>query len=199
MKVSPPVSGRTAISRSVEADLEPAGGLDVKHPAPVGDGGVEIVDDDGHLAQLHGAGLVGGGLPIGSGGGPGVGRVGDFDDFEEGAVAGRGMDEGGTALIAMGSGMFRFAGDADAEVAQVGDEPVVLIGLEDHEVGGFAATLEEAGAGGGIVGGSEDLDEGAVAGGLHRVVQAELRESASAAGLHAQDATVEVDAPRTGC
>ena len=58
-----------------------------------------------------------------------------------------------------------FAGDADAEVAQVGDEAVVLIGLEDHKVGSFAATLQETGAGGGIVGGGEEFDEGAVAGG----------------------------------
>ena len=43
-----------------EADFKPAGRLDVEHPAPVRDGGVQVVDDDGHLAQLEGAGLVAG-------------------------------------------------------------------------------------------------------------------------------------------
>ena len=42
-----------------EADLEAAGGLEAEHAAPALDGGVEVVDDDGHLAQLQGAGLVG--------------------------------------------------------------------------------------------------------------------------------------------
>ena len=42
--------------------------------------------------------------------------------------------------------------------------------------------------------GARRLDEGAVAGGEHGVVQAELRQGTGAAGFHAQDATVEVDA-----
>ena len=59
MKVSPPVSGQDRDFEIGEADLEAAGGLESEHAAPVRDGGVKIVDDDGHLAELEGAGLVG--------------------------------------------------------------------------------------------------------------------------------------------
>ena len=93
-----------------------------------------------------------------------------------------------------GSGRLGFAGNADAQVAQVGDEPVVLVGLEDHEIRGLASPLEEAGASGGVVGRSQELDEGAIAGGENGVVQAELGQRTGAAGLHAEDATIEVDA-----
>ena len=89
--------------------------------------------------------------------------------------------------------MLGLAGDADAQVAQVGDEAVVLIGLEDHQVRGLAAALQEAGAGGGLIRGSEEFDEGAVAGGEDSVVQAELGEGPGAGWLHAEDAAVEVD------
>ena len=188
MKVSPPVSGQYGDFEVGEADLEPAGGLESEHPAPMLDGGIQIVDDDGHLAQLPGAGLVGRGLPVGAGGGPWVIGVGDLDDFEEGAVAGSGVNERRSATLMLG-----LAGDADAHVAQVGNEAVVLVGLEDHQVRGLAAPLQEAGAGGGFVGGSEQLHKGSVAGGQHGVVQPELGQRAGAAGFHAQDATVQVD------
>ena len=89
--------------------------------------------------------------------------------------------------------VLRLAGDADAQVAQMGDEPVVLVRLEDHQVGSLAAPLKEAGAGRGFVRGREELNEGAVAGRQHGVVQAELRQGAGAARLHAQDAAVQVD------
>ena len=88
--------------------------------------------------------------------------------------------------------MLRFGGDPHVHAFQVGDEPVVLGGLKNDEIGGLAATLEKTSAGRGVVGRGQQLDERAVASRQYGVIEAELGQSSSARRFHAKDAAIEV-------